>query len=304
MRPLARLGIAISVTAAISYRGPVQQPSPLSAAGADADAALIDALVPVAIAAGRAILAVRAAGFAVEAKDDRSPVTEADRRAEEIILEGLARLAPGLPVVAEEAVAAGHVPETGDAFVLVDALDGTKDFIGGGPDFTVNIGFVRGGVAVAGIVFAPALGRLWLGGAGGAFALAVDSPAARVPVRVRRPDPAALAIIASRSHRTPETDAFIARFPGSSLVAAGSSLKLTVLAEGGADLYPRLATTSQWDIAAGDAVLRAAGGRVLTMAGTPLPYGLPAGTRPEGARAWRNPWFVATGGLDPFALAH
>ena len=186
----------------------------------------------------------------------------------------------------------------GDCFLLVDALDGTKDFVGGGPDFTVNIGLVRGGAPVAGLVCAPALGRLWLGLAdGGAFAIREAEPDNWIPLRVRTPPPDGLDIIASRRHRTLETEAFIARFPGSRVVSAGSSLKFTVLAEGKADLYPRLATTSQWDTAAGHAVLCAACGRVLTLDGAALAYRPQPGT---GAAAYRNPWFVATAGLDPF----
>ncbi len=270
--------------------------APTRALPSDRD--LVAALVPVVIEAGRAILAVRAAGFAVHRKEDSSPVTAADRQAEAIILAGLARIAAGVPVVAEEAVEAGDIPAVGGAFFLVDALDGTKGFVQGGDDFTVNVGLIRDGVAVAGVVAAPAMGRLWLGADGAAFAVDIAAPGVWTPIRVRAPA-ACPGIVASRQHRTPETDDFIARFPGAEVVAAGSSLKLTVLAEGGADLYPRLAPTSQWDIAAGDAVLRAAGGRVLTMEGTPLPYGPLPGR--SGAAAYRNPWFVATAGLDPFA---
>ncbi len=259
------------------------------------DGALVAGLLPAMIEAGRAIMAVRAAGFAVETKADASPVTEADRRAEAILHGALRQLAPGVPVVAEEAVAAGEIPEVGDCFLLVDALDGTKDFVRGGPDFTVNVGLVRRGVPVGGIVHAPASGRLWVGC--GDHALAGDAPDRLTPIRVRTPPPT-LGIVASRSHRTPETDAFIARFPGSAVVAAGSSLKFCVLAEGGADLYPRLGPTCQWDTAAGDAILRAAGGRVMTMEGTPLPYGPLPGR--QGAAAYLNPWFVATAGVEPF----
>lgn len=262
------------------------------------DRGFLDGLAVLARLAGEAILAVQRAGFAVTFKNDRSPVTEADRQAEAIILEGLARIAPDVPIVAEEQVADGKIPERlGEAFFLVDALDGTKDFVKGGPDFTVNIALAVGGEAAAGVVYQPATGRLWMGAPGiGAFA--GDTPDDLRPIRVRTPKPGALGIIASRTHRNAATDAFIARFPGSEIVAAGSSLKLAVVAEGGADLYPRLAPTSQWDIAAGDAVLRAAGGRVLTLEGRPLPYGAIPGK--SGAAAFLNPSFVATGGLDPF----
>jgi 3'(2'), 5'-bisphosphate nucleotidase len=237
------------------------------------DAALFQQLIPAVIEAGEAILRLRAAGARVEAKADASPVTEADRTAEAMIVSALNAVAPGIPVVAEEEVSEGRIPTVTDAFFLVDALDGTKDFLRGGPDFTVNIGLARGGSAVAGLIHAPAFGRLWLGVVGeGARALDAATGEA-VAIAVRRPPAEALDIVASRSHRTPETDAFIARFPGSRTVAAGSSLKLVALAEGRADLYPRLAQTSQWDTAAGDALLAAAGGCVLDMSGAPRAYG-------------------------------
>jgi len=260
------------------------------------DFILIEALIPAAWAAGDAALAARNAGLTVHAKPDASPVTEADRAAEAILLAALAEHAPGVPVIAEEQVAAGRIPPVGDHFILVDALDGTKDFLKGGADFTANVGFVRNGHPVAGLVLAPAKAKLWIGSVGlGAYS--EDRAGTRRPIRVRKPRQP-VEIIASRSHRNAATDAFIARFPGAGIVAAGSSLKFCVLAEGLADLYPRLAPTSQWDTAAGDAILRAAGGRVVTLDGIPLPYGPGKG---EGARAFLNPSFVATAGLDPFA---
>jgi 3'(2'),5'-bisphosphate nucleotidase len=260
------------------------------------DFILIEALIPAAWAAGDAALAARSAGLTVDRKADASPVTEADRAAETILLAALAEHAPGVPVIAEEEVAAGHIPPVGDHFILVDALDGTKDFLKGGPDFTANVGVVRNGHPVAGLVLAPAQRKLWIGAVGfGAFTEDRTGNRRRVQVREpRRP----VDIIASRSHRNAETDAFIACFPGAEIVAAGSSLKFCVLAEGLADLYPRLGPTSQWDTAAGDAILRAAGGRVLTLDGIPLPYGPRRG---EGAKAFLNPSFVATAALDPFA---
>jgi 3'(2'),5'-bisphosphate nucleotidase len=285
----------LSTARHIRYEGAVSE----TAAAMRIDRAFLAELANLARAAGEAILDVQAAGFAVSFKSDQTPVTEADRRAEEIILAGLARLAPEIPVVAEEQVAAGRMPERpGNAFFLVDALDGTKDFVRGGPDFTVNIALAIRGEAAAGIVLQPATGRLWIG-APGVGAFAGGRPEEIEPIRVRTPEAGALGIIASRTHRNPATDAFIARFPGSEIVSAGSSLKFAIVAEGGADLYPRLAPTSQWDTAAGDAVLRAAGGRVLTLDGAPLPYGALSGK--AGAAAFLNPSFVATGGLDPFA---
>ena len=260
------------------------------------DFTLIESLIAAAWAAGDAALAARAAGLEVVVKADASPVTEADRAAEAVLLAALAEHAPGVPVVAEEQVAAGHIPPVGDHFFLVDALDGTKDFLTGGPDFTVNVGIVRDGRPVAGLVLAPAQRKLWIGAVGlGAFT--EDRAGNRRPIATREPHQP-VDIIASRSHRNAETNAFIARFPGACIVSTGSSLKFCVLAEGLADLYPRLGPTSQWDTAAGDAILRAAGGRVLTLDDRPLPYGPGKG---PGAKAFLNPSFVATGGLEPFS---
>ena len=268
----------------------MQPPKPLS------DKALADALVAAAIEAGQAILRVRAGTIAVGVKADSSPVTEADNAAEAIILRHIAAVAPGIPVVAEEACAAGRLPEVGREFFLVDPLDGTKEFVRGGDDFTVNIGLVRDGVPALGIVLAPALDRLYVGIAGeGAWTAIVSAAKAGEwrDISIRAAE-GPIHVVASKSHRTPETDAFIAKYNVGELVAAGSSLKFCIVAEGVADLYPRMGTTMQWDTAAGDAVLRAAGGTVVTLEGKPLPYG-PNG-RP-GVAAFENPWFVAAGGI-------
>jgi 3'(2'),5'-bisphosphate nucleotidase len=261
---------------------------------------LIDRLIAAAIEAGRAILEARAGKkIAVETKSDDSPVTIADRAAETVILKHLAVIAPAIPVVAEEACAAGHLPSVGKEFFLVDPLDGTKEFIKGGADFTVNIGLVRDRVPVAGIVYAPATGDLYGGSDAGAFRAKVtkDMPGPRQAIRIRAAGEA-VDVVASKSHRTPETDAYIARYEVGRLVSAGSSLKFCTVAAGEADLYPRMGTTMQWDTAAGDAVLRAAGGRVVTLDRKPLPYG-PNGT--PGLAGWQNPWFIAFGGLEPAA---
>jgi 3'(2'), 5'-bisphosphate nucleotidase len=266
---------------------------------AAADVALAEALLPAVIEAGRVILDVRRRGHTVERKTDLSPVTEADRLAEAVILEALTALAPDLPVIAEEAVDAGHLPEVGRAFFLVDPLDGTKEFVNGGNDFTVNIGLVRDSVPELGVVYAPASGTLYWGVAGqGAWKLVVveGKPGERMPIHVRPAPSGPLLVVASRSHRTPETDAYIARFAVQDLVSAGSSLKFCLVAAGEADLYPRLGTTMQWDTAAGDAIVRAAGGKVVTMDGGALPYGPGAA---EGAAAYRNPWFIVAGGVEP-----
>ncbi|MGF1463401.1 MAG: 3'(2'),5'-bisphosphate nucleotidase CysQ [Maricaulaceae bacterium] len=262
------------------------------------DAISLDRLVETALAAGRVILDVRDGAMAVERKSDDSPVTLADRAAEQLILRELETIAPGLPVVAEEAVAAGRIPKTEADFILVDPLDGTKEFVKGGRDFTVNIGVIVQGEPVIGVVYAPASGRLFAGRKGaGAWQAEVDCRAQSAvkttsPIAVRPAPAAGFAAVASKSHRTPETDAFLERYKLSELVSAGSSLKFCLLAAGEADLYPRLGRTMEWDTAAGDAVLRAAGGRTVTLDGARLSYG----KRNQAEDAdFANPWFVALG---------
>jgi 3'(2'), 5'-bisphosphate nucleotidase len=264
-----------------------------------ADSALAEALLPVAVTAGQAILDVRRAGAHVEWKADSSPVTEADRAAEAVIAAALASIAPGVPVIAEEAACAGRVPETGAEFFLVDPLDGTKEFVRGGNDFTVNIGLIRAAAPVVGVIYLPATGKLFWGvaGAGAWRARLVDGAIVeREAISVRAAPDGPIAVVASRSHRTPETDAYIGRYDVEKLVSAGSSMKFCAVASGKADLYPRMGTTMQWDTAAGDAILRAAGGTVVTLDGQPLTYG--PGGKP-GADAYRNPWFVALGSVTP-----
>jgi 3'(2'),5'-bisphosphate nucleotidase len=262
------------------------------------DTQLAEALIAAVAEAGRAILDVRQRGYRTEHKADATPVTEADRAAERIILERLAQVAPDVAVIAEEACAAGHLPAVGRVFFLVDALDGTKEFVKGGDDFTVNVGLVRDRAPVMGIVHTPATGDMFVGVLGeGAWATCAGTGAwsARRPIHVRAAPEGQIDVVASKSHRTPETDAYIARYAVRSLVAAGSSLKFCCIAEGRADLYPRMGTTMQWDTAAGDAVLRAAGGRTMTLNGSPLRYG-PNDT--VGAAGYQNPWFVAAGAVD------
>ena len=238
--------------------------------------------------AGQAIMQVYATDFAVRGKADASPVTEADERAERIIVERLRALAPTIPVVAEEAVAAGQVPEVGEHFWLVDPLDGTKEFIGRNGEFTVNIALIERGVPVLGVVLAPALvagGRLYDGLVGqGAW---VEDADGRRPIHGRAVPPAGLTVLASRSHGdVAALERFLRGRKVAALANAGSSLKLCLLAAGEADLYPRLGRTMEWDIAAGHAVLLAAGGRVVTLRGEPLRYGKPG---------FENPHFVAEG---------
>jgi 3'(2'), 5'-bisphosphate nucleotidase len=251
----------------------------------------IDMLVRLAIAAGDAIMPFYRNDCAVSLKGDASPVTEADQAAEAIILAGLRDCAPDLPVIAEEEAAAGRIPETGASFALVDPLDGTREFVAGRDEFTVNIAIVHEGAPVRGVVYAPALRTLWAGDiATGAWRaeLAEDGTFRRQPIGVRPPPMHALVAVASRSHRTPETDAYLARFAIGDLVSAGSSLKFCLVAEGRADIYPRFGRTMEWDTAAGHAVLAAAGGIVVTEDGAHLRYG-------KRERGYDNPFFIAAG---------
>lgn len=246
--------------------------------------ALLDALLPVVRRAGAAIMEIYATDFVVRDKNDASPVTEADERAEALILPELARLSPDIPVVSEEEAASGRIPAVGERFWLVDPLDGTKEFINRNGEFTVNIALVEHGVPVLGVVFAPALDRLFAGAAGlGAF---TEDRGARRSIAARRPPAEGLTVVASRSHGDAEAlAAFLAGRKVARQTNAGSSLKLCLVAAGEADVYPRLGRTMEWDIAAGDAVLRAAGGIVRTLDGPPLRYGKPDFANPHFA-AW------------------
>ncbi|MEX6723796.1 3'(2'),5'-bisphosphate nucleotidase CysQ [Parapedomonas caeni] len=225
--------------------------------------------------AGAAVEAVRARGVVAREKADKSPVTEADEAAEAILEAALKALTPTIPVVGEEAFAAGVAPtDAGSRFWLVDPVDGTKEFLNGGTDYTVNIGLVVDGTPVFGIVMTPADGVLWVGGPGfGAFRQN-DAEADLAPIRARAIAGHPLAVVASKSHRDAETDAYLARLDAPAIVSKGSSLKFCLLAEAQADIYPRFGPTSEWDTAAGHAVLLGAGGQVFDPAtGAPFAYG-------------------------------
>ena len=246
-----------------------------------------------AVKAGLAVMRVYGEAFTHRTKADHSPVCEADEAAEVIILEGLAISLPSLPVVAEEAASRGEIPKCGKSLILVDPLDGTREFLGRNGEFTVNIALVVDGVPQVGAVYAPALGKLWFAGVH-AFVCDV-APGAAMPARTQwrkihgRIAPRdALIALASRSHCDAETEAWLSRLPVSERRSAGSSLKFCALAEGVADVYPRFSPTMEWDTAAGDAVLRAAGGTVLGCDGAPLCYG-------KAASHYRNSAFVAWG---------
>ena len=246
---------------------------------------LLEQVHAIAKGAGELVMSVYRSDFAARSKDDASPVTEADERAEAFILSALRTLTPQIPIVAEEEVAAGRIPEVGRVFWLVDPLDGTKEFINRNDEFTVNIALVEDGAPTLGVVLAPALGRLFAGVAGsGAY---VEDGAGRRPIRCRAVPEEGLTVVASRSHGDVDAlNAYLGSRKVASIRGAGSSLKLCVVAAGEADLYPRLGRTMEWDIAAGHAVLGAAGGSVAELSGAPLRYGKPG---------FENPHFVAAG---------
>ena len=253
-------------------------------------------LIPAVIEAGACTLIHRAAGVTAEKKSDESPVTAADREAEAILLAALAREAPGIPVVAEEEAAAGRIPDVDGQFFLVDPLDGTKEYVGGGTDFTVNVALIDHGQPIAGIVYAPAQSAIWWGDVPHRLAQRAEVENGMVARRQSitvRPCGGRPRAVASKSHSNPATEAFLAACGSEDRVSIGSSLKFVLVAEGTADLYPRPAPTMEWDTAAGHAILLAAGGRVFDLEGKPLMYGKPR---------FFNPGFVACGPYQPPAL--
>jgi len=264
----------------------------------DRAAALMAPLTDLVVQAGEAILAVNRRAMKVEGKSDGSPVTEADLAADRIIGDGLLRLAPDIPALSEERVQQGKPPYRG-SFFLIDPLDGTKEFVSGRDEFTVNLALVTDGTPLLGIIGAPALGVLWRGLVGrGAERLRLTEmgAAAAEPIRTRslpkRGDPWIAAV--SRSHGDANTEAFIAGRTGAVRKQLGSAVKFGRLAEGAADIYPRLAPTSEWDVAAGCAIVTAAGGKVTDTRGRPLRFG-------ERADDFIVPAFIAWG--DPGAVS-
>ncbi len=218
-------------------------------------------------------------------KADSSPVTAADLASQALILEELGRIAPDVPVLAEEAVALPFAErKSWRRLFVVDPLDGTREFVSRNGEFTINIALVEDGVPIPGVVFAPILDCTWWGAATiGAFRLDRQGPAAAIHVGGESGD---LRVLASRSHAGSELESFLSALPRHRRVSVGSSVKFCRLAEGSADFYPRLSPTHEWDTAAGDAVLRAAGGQVLTLDGAPLRYN---------RENLLNPYFVALG---------
>lgn len=256
---------------------------------------MIETFEALALAAGREILEVYNAGPNVAYKKDASPVTEADERAEAIILAGLKTAFPDIPVVAEEAAAAGNIPDvSGKKFFLVDPLDGTKEFINKRDDFTVNIALIEDGVPVAGIVYAPARKVAYTGIGDRAEKLTIGedfSVSSRERIGCRKAADE-LTAVASRSHNSPETEAFLAERGITSTRSVGSSLKFCMVAEGAADVYPRFGRTMEWDTAAGDAVLRAAGGMTLDAKDQAFRYGK---TKQASDSDFANGHFIAWG---------
>lgn len=242
-----------------------------------------------ALEGGDAIMDIYASDdFEVRAKSDESPVTAADEAADAIISKGLADAFPDVLCVTEEQ-ASSH-QQTADTFFIVDPLDGTKEFVKRRGEFTVNIAYVEGGVPTRGVVYAPAIGRMFYTLPDGVSveetgALDREVIGAQKPLQVSDPDNTQLRVVASKSHRDPETDAYIAKYNVMDMTSAGSSLKFCLVACGEAELYPRLGRTMEWDTAAGDAVLRGAGGSVVRFDDhTPLTYG---------KNAYENPFFIA-----------
>ena len=265
--------------------------------GCETAAALMEPLTDLVIRAGAAILAVNRDAMTVEGKPDGSPVTEADLAADRIIGEGLARLVPAIPAVSEERAHLATSPTRG-SFFLIDPLDGTKEYVAGRDEFTVNLALVSHGTPLLGIIGVPALGLIWRGLVGqGAQRLTTSGSAAEVAkaIHTRRmpPDDSRWIAAVSRSHGDARTEAFIDSRPGATRLELGSAVKFGRVAEGAADIYPRLAPTCEWDVAAGHAIVTAAGGKVTDMQGGELRFG--------GGGDFIVPGFIAWG--DPAAAA-
>jgi 3'(2'), 5'-bisphosphate nucleotidase len=261
----------------------------------DSAAALMEPLTELVARAGAAILAVNRAAMRIDGKLDGSPVTEADLAADRIIADGLARLVPAVPALSEERVDLAKPPYEG-SFFLIDPLDGTKEFVAGRGEFTVNLALVTHGAPLLGIIGAPALGLIWRGLVGrGAERLVTNEGALRaVPIHTRPFPEAGTRWIAavSRSHGDARTEAFIDSRPGAIRQMLGSAVKFARVAEGAVDIYPRLAPTHEWDVAAGHAIVTAAGGRITDAQGADLQFG-------KGAKDFIVPAFIAWG--DPAA---
>jgi len=239
---------------------------------------LVAAIADLASEAGARILSIAAENHAPRTKPDLSPVTAADDAAEEIITEGLGRILPGVPVIAEEASSRGFLPRPRGSYLLVDPVDGTRELIAGRGEYTVNVALIEEHAPVLGVVYAPKLKSLFTGAAGTALRSAIEPGAkfaigAAQPIRAR-PRPGNLVAMVSRSHPDPASDEFLSRLPVAQKIPLGSSLKFARLAEGAADIYARISPINEWDIGAGHALLTAAGGKVTAPDGRPIVFGL------------------------------
>ncbi len=245
-----------------------------------------------ALQAGALIMSIYESGVDVSQKGDGSPVTRADQKAEQLILAQLSTLLPAVPIIAEEEVSAGRIPPVSDTYILVDPLDGTREFINRNGEFTVNIALIERGQPVCGVVYAPATSEIfWNDGSASSRADVVENALTDIrPIAVRPKPSKGLKVLASRSHLSEETRSLIERLPVDELVSAGSSLKFCRVASGEADFYPRLSPTMQWDTAAGDAVLRGAGGCVVREDHCDLEYVSPEHPKSED---FKNPFFIA-----------
>jgi len=251
---------------------------------------LSDNLYETAIEAGRKIMEIYAKDFNVTYKDDASPVTEADEAAEKIILRDLRQITPDIPIIAEEQASSGIIPDVGNKFWLVDPLDGTKEFIKKGSDFTVNIALIEHGQPTFGIVYAPALSRMFVAKDPN-HAIQMNIREGRfigpeIPICVRDVPASGITAVASKSHRDAQTNAFLEKLGVTDIISTGSSLKFCLVAAGEADIYPRFGPTMEWDTGAGHAVLTAAGGTVVNPDGTCFQYQKPQ---------FRNGFFIANG---------
>lgn len=238
-----------------------------------------------ALSAGEAILRVYSTAFDIQQKSDRTPVTEADLASERIIVATLSETFPDIPIASEELIAAEGVPRWAARFWAVDPLDGTREFIAKNGEFAVSIGLVEDGIPILGIVHGPAVGVTYTA-CGPLTAIRRRHDGQPEPMRARTPSADGLVVIHSRSHENSRSlDEYLADYPVRERKKCGSALKFGVIAAGEADLYPRFGTTMEWDTAAGQAILEAAGGRVETFAGTPLAYGKP-GLKNDSFLAW------------------
>ena len=265
----------------------------------------LDALTDIVARAAAVTLATSFSSVAHRIKTDLTPVTAADEASEALIVAGLAELLPGVPVIAEEEAAAQRLPASIEpSFIIVDPLDGTREFLAGRDEFTVNVGIVTNGVPIAGLIAAPARGLLWRGIVGGTaerMNLRIGAGQSgsrakaygRTPIHTR-PAPGRLTVATSRSHLDENTEDFLARLPLAKRYLCGSSVKFCYLAQGEADIYPRLSPTREWDLAAGCAILAAAGGAVIRPQGGPLAFG-------RMAEKFLVPGFIAVG--DPSIIA-